>query len=119
MPMPVGKLSSAGDFRRVFREGRAVSTRHLVVHTARRADGGAGRYGLVVSKKVGNAVARNRARRQTREAVRAAGGIPAGVDAVIAVRPDGELRVERLAWEIWKIMEVYRVPGGEIAGDGG
>lgn len=85
-----------------------MSTPHLVVHSLRRSDGGAGRYGLVVSKRVGNAVTRNRARRQARAAVAQAGGIPDGVDAVIALKPQaGELQVRALADEIWKIMDEY------------
>jgi ribonuclease P protein component len=82
-----------------------VSTPHLVVHTTRRADNGAGRYGLVVSKKVGGAVVRNRARRQTRAAIELAGGIPPGVDSVIVVKPGSTLKVQELSRQIWKIME--------------
>jgi len=82
-----------------------VSTAHLVVHTAKRADNGAGRYGLVVSRKVGGAVVRNRARRQTRAAIEMAGGIKPGMDAVFVVRPGTMLRVRDLADQICKMME--------------
>lgn len=82
-----------------------MSTPQLVVHTAKRADNGAGRYGLVVSKKVGGAVVRNRARRQTRAAIVLAGGIRPGVDTVIVVKPGSVLNVQELSDQIWKIME--------------
>lgn len=82
-----------------------MSTPHLVVHTAERADNGAGRYGLVVSRKVGGAVVRNRARRQTRAAIEMAGGIKPGMDAVFVVRPGAMLRVSELSDQLWKIME--------------
>ena len=114
-----GKLRSASEFRRVFREGRAVSTPHLVIHTAKRADTGSGRYGLVVSKKFGNAVVRNRARRQLRAAVAMAGGIPPGVDSVIVAKPGAQLRVAALAQEIWQIMDEHgadKWPGGSNDG---
>lgn len=84
-----------------------MSTPHLVIHTANRADDGAGRYGLVVSRKVGGAVARNRARRQTRAAIAVAGGIRRGVDAVFVVRPGARLRVDEISRQIWQIMEGY------------
>lgn len=82
-----------------------MSTPHLVIHTAKRADNGAGRYGLVVSRKVGGAVVRNRARRQTRAAIELAGGIRPGMDAVFVVRPGAVLRVNDLSSQIWQIME--------------
>ncbi len=82
-----------------------MSTPHLVVHTAKRADDGAGRYGLVVSRKVGGAVVRNRARRQAREAVALAGGIRPGLDAVIVVKPGATLKVDEITRELWQIME--------------
>lgn len=84
-----------------------MSTPDLVIHTAERADHGAGRYGLVVSRKVGGAVARNRARRQVRAAIESAGGIKPGTDAVFVVRPGAVLRVNELSERICKIMEGY------------
>jgi ribonuclease P protein component len=82
-----------------------VSSPNLVIHTAKRADNGAGRYGLVVSRRVGGAVVRNRARRQTRAAIEMAGGIKPGTDAVFVVRPGAVLRVSELADQICQIME--------------
>ncbi len=81
-----------------------MSTPHLVIHTAKRADGGPGRYGLIVSRKVGGAVVRNRARRQMRAAIEMAGGVKAGMDAVFVVRPGAVLRVSELSDHIWQIM---------------
>jgi ribonuclease P protein component len=96
-----------------------VSTPHLVIHTAKRADNGAGRYGLVVSKKVGGAVVRNRARRQTRAAIEMAGGIRPGFDSVLVVKPGSKLNVHELSRQIWKIMEAVSAGSGpEGAGDG-
>lgn len=105
LPPAGDRLRSAADFRRVFREGKAVSTPNLVIHTAKRADSGAGRYGLVVSRKVGGAVVRNRARRQARAAIEMAGGIKPGVDAVFVVRPGAVLRVSEVAELVCQIME--------------
>ena len=96
-----------------------MSTPHLVVHTAKRADSGAGRYGLVVSKKVGGAVVRNRARRQTRAAIELAGGIRPGIDSVIVVKPGSVLNVQELSGQIWKIMESVGTSSSSNGADSG
>lgn len=55
-----------------------------------RGDGGAARVGFTVTKKVGNAVVRNRVRRRLKEAVRvhAAGDMQPGNDYVIVGREE-------------------------------
>jgi ribonuclease P protein component len=82
------RLSSPSAFRSVFSGGRSYARGVLVVYVAKRPDGGAPRAGFVVSRKVGGAVARNRAKRLLREALRLeGGGVPEGVDLVVVARP--------------------------------
>jgi ribonuclease P protein component len=67
--------------------GRRVSAPHFTFLVA----AGLGRLGLVVSKKVGNAVARNRVKRLCRQCFRTfAGFVPADVDLVVIARPGAE-----------------------------
>jgi ribonuclease P protein component len=83
------RLSRSRDFDAVYRQGRSVSTRFLVLYWFPREDGDADpRLGLAVPKGSGTAVARNRLKRQLREAWRGMlDDVPAGHDYVLIARP--------------------------------
>jgi ribonuclease P protein component len=81
------RLSRSRDFDAVYRHGRSVSTRFLVLYWFPRDDDGEARLGLAVPRKVGGAVTRNRIRRQLKEIWRALEFEPAGNDYVLVVRP--------------------------------
>ena len=63
------RLSGAVEFNAVLRHGRRIR-RGGITLVARRRDGGLPRIGLVVSRRVGRAVVRNRAKRRLRAALR-------------------------------------------------
>ncbi|HVY85842.1 MAG TPA: ribonuclease P protein component [Caulobacterales bacterium] len=82
------RLTRRSQFLDVRRGLKAVRP-SLIVEALRRAPDGAIGLGLTASRKVGNAVARNRARRRLREAARQLMpqlGAP-GVDYVLVARP--------------------------------
>ncbi len=83
------RLSRSRDFDAVYRQGRSVSTRFLVLYWfAREDDAAEPRLGLAVTKGVGNSVARNRLKRQLREAWRARlDRIPGENDYVLVAKP--------------------------------
>ena len=83
------RLSRSRDFDAVYRAGRSVSTRYLVLYWFPRDEADADpRLGLAVPKAAGGAVARNRIKRQLREAWRAQlERVPAGRDYVLIARP--------------------------------
>ncbi len=104
-PTAAPRLKRRAEFLRVG-QGRRWHGTAMTVQSEARADGGANedvpdqapRFGFTLTKKVGNAVVRNRARRRLREAVRLAPpDLPAkpGHDYVIV----GRLEATRLPFE--------------------
>ena len=85
--MPMERLRQRADFLAAA-TGVKIPAAAFVLQTKRRDDEGPARFGFTVSKKVGNAVERNRVRRRLREIVRlhAAGRIRAGHDYVLVGR---------------------------------
>ena len=83
------RLTRSHDFDAVYRRGRSVSTRFLVLYWFPRDDGEESpRLGLAVPKATGGAVVRTRVKRRLRELWRARlEAIPAGCDYVLVVRP--------------------------------
>nr|WP_237691053.1 ribonuclease P protein component [Paenibacillus caui] len=64
------RLRNRADFGRVYRNGKSFANRQLVVYWSPRPEVEQFRLGVSVSKKVGNAVVRNRMRRLIKEIVR-------------------------------------------------
>jgi len=80
------RLARSEEFHRVRRQGRSWS-HPLLVLVAARSDLAYSRFGFVVSKRIGKAVVRNRARRLMREAVRVRlTQIASGWDIVLVAR---------------------------------
>ena len=63
-----GKLKINNDFTRLYRSGKSVKSRSAVI-LVKHNRLGTTRIGFSVSKKIGNAVTRNRCRRRLKEAV--------------------------------------------------
>jgi len=82
------RLKRRAEFLRVAAKGRKTATHGLVLQALHREDQGPARIGFTVTKKIGNAVVRNRTRRRLKEAARLelAGQQVSGVDLVLIGR---------------------------------
>jgi ribonuclease P protein component len=94
------RLSRSRDFDAVYRHGRSAATRYLVLYWFPQEEPGEPRFGFSVPRSAGNAVARNRIKRQLREAWRARlDRVPRGCDYVLIVRPGLPEAVEAQGFE--------------------
>jgi ribonuclease P protein component len=105
------RLSRSRDFDAVYRNGRSVSTRYLVLYRFDREgeEDGDVRLGIAVPKKIGSAVTRNRIKRRLREGWRELlPEVPTGTDYVLLVRaPLAEAVEERGSdWMRERLMEI-------------
>ena len=120
------RLSRSRDFDAVYRRGRSVGTRFLVLYWFEREDDAGARraedarLGLAVTKGVGNAVVRNKLKRQLREAWRARlESVPAENDYVLVAKPGLPAAIEANGFD-WlgdRIDEVLgKALGGAVGG---
>jgi ribonuclease P protein component len=88
------RIRDAAGYAAVKREGRRIRTGSFILYVAP-ASGPASRLGVIASRRVGNSVRRNRAKRVAREVFRlGAPAIPSPVDVVLIVTTDPEREPE-------------------------
>ena len=80
-------LRKDADFRKVYRHGKSIANRYLVMYTFKNKSD-SNRVGISVSKKVGKANVRNKVRRRIKESYRLNidGNIKKGYDIVFIAR---------------------------------
>jgi ribonuclease P protein component len=109
------RLSRSRDFDAVYRHGRSVSTRFLVLYSFTRDEPDGPRLGLAVPKATGSAVVRNRIKRRLREIWRARiPDLPHDHDYVLVVRP-GLAEAAEARGHDWLVDRVDEVLGKAAA----
>lgn len=100
------RLQDRADFTRVYRNGRSFANHQLVLYVYAQPKVGRFRVGISASKKIGNAVVRNRMRRMIKEIVRLqADRIMDHVDLVFIVRKGAtEMDYDKLAKSVQHVM---------------
>ncbi|MCB8839585.1 ribonuclease P protein component [Aurantimonas sp. VKM B-3413] len=116
--MAVGRLRKRAEFLAA-RKGRRLNGPFFFIEALERGDDGPPRVGLTVTRKVGNAVVRNRIRRRLREAIRlhAEADMAPGLDYVIVARRDVfDMPFETLIAELSRRVSRARRPAGDQDG---
>jgi len=99
---PTDRLKRRDEFKRTQDQGKKHHTRHFLVIVLPRGDEGPPRIGVTITRKVGNAVQRNRVKRLVREVFRRERArFPDGCD-VVFIAKDGspDLRYDQVLAEI-------------------
>ncbi len=64
------RLKKTAEFKKVYHYGESIANRELVLYVMERPNTNTFRFGISVSKKIGNAVIRNRVKRLIKEVIR-------------------------------------------------
>ena len=105
---PSLRLRKRADFLRLSHAGKKLHQSHFIVIYLRTQDGSC-RFGITVSRKVGNAVTRNRVKRLVREICRHAIYVPPAEYSIIARKGAGTLDSSSIRVEL--VTAFGQVPG--------
>lgn len=101
------RLRRRAEYVAVQSDGKKLHGRHVLVLARKRSDPElVGRLGITVTKKVGNAVVRNRIRRLVREWLRLHDWVPTGWDIVVVAKDSAarQLHPDDFAPDLVKIL---------------
>ena len=101
------RIRRRAEYVAVQSDGKKLHGRHVLGLAQKRSDPElSGRLGITVTKKVGNAVVRNRIKRLVREWMRLHGWVPAGWDIVVVAKDSAARQVhpDDFAPDLMKIL---------------
>ncbi|MFW6377234.1 MAG: ribonuclease P protein component [bacterium] len=98
-------LKKNKEFRRVYNRGKSIASRYLVLYYFPNQSQES-KLGLSISKKIGNAVVRNKIRRRIKEIIRLKKNIKRGFDLIFIARmPIVELDYSRMEKDVNKLIK--------------
>ena len=99
------------EFQAAFQKGHSFANRQFVVYSLQKADQDYFRIGLSVSKKIGNAVTRNRIKRYVRQAIFELNDqLAAGNDYIIIARkPTADMDFFEVKKSLTHVLKVGKV----------
>jgi ribonuclease P protein component len=99
------RLLHSREFQHVTRQGRRAASDAFVVLVSIDSTGGQPRLGVTVSRRVGNAVVRNRVKRRIREWFRRERqGLPVGAEVVVIARARAATLTSRECGELLSML---------------
>lgn len=101
------RIRRRAEYLAVQSDGQKLHGRHVLAMAKKRSDPElSGRLGITVTKKVGNAVVRNRIKRLVREWMRLHGWVPVGWDLVVVAKDSAarQLHPDDFAPDLTKIL---------------
>ncbi|MFD1954662.1 ribonuclease P protein component [Paenibacillus thailandensis] len=101
------RLRNRSDFNRIYRSGKSFANGQFVVYWSKQKIADPFRLGVSASKKIGNAVVRNRMRRVVKEIVRLnAERIVPNVDFILIVRkPAADMKTKELERSVLHVLK--------------
>ncbi|WP_040206656.1 ribonuclease P protein component [Neobacillus jeddahensis] len=105
------RIKKNKEFQTAFQKGRSFANRQFVVYSVEKDDQDFFRIGLSVSKKIGNAVTRNRIKRYVRQAIFELNDqLTSGNDYVIIARkPTAEMDFFEVKKSLTHVLKVGKV----------
>ena len=103
------RIKKNEDFQSVYKKGKSVANRQFVIYRYDRQEAEHFRLGISVSKKLGNAVVRNRIKRTIRESfTRHKEDIIAADFIVVARKPSADMSVEEVNKSLEHVMKIAK-----------
>src|SRR3954464_659525 len=105
------RIKKNNDFQAAFKKGRSFANRQFVVYSLEKEGQDFFRIGLSVSKKIGNAVTRNRVKRYVRQSILELHDLvsPGNDYVIIARKPTAEMDFFEVKKSLTHVLKVGKV----------
>ncbi|MBI5974967.1 ribonuclease P protein component [Staphylococcus sp. H16/1A] len=104
------RIKKNSDFQLIYRKGRSVANRQFVVYTFNNRKSTHFRLGISVSKKLGNAVTRNRIKRSVRECFKVHKQNVIAKDIIVIARfPAKDMSTKEIQKSLEHVLKIAKV----------